>query len=365
MLLRPAGGKAESFERTEIIMKQERLFYLDFVRAIAAISIILTHFNAKYLYLNPPAPEKAVITTRISNLYIGDWGVSLFFIISGAALMYVYADRCELKSFYKKRFLSIYPMFWMAYIGAFCFMFYVNRSVIRSGIPKWRMLFSVLGLDGLLLSNGVETYYILGEWFLGVIVMLYILFPLIRKLLNEKPELLLVLTVLLYAGGIALCEIVPYPIAASTLIFVRLPEVVFGMIFVKYGWKVNWKAAVGALAVLVLNGMIKPTISSSIQTTYVGIASFLVLVFMSYYLNCGIIKYICGLLSKYSYAIFLVHHIIITKMTERFDLTQISKLHSHLLFITICPVIAFFAWALYHVHSKIMSELKKIDRVKC
>lgn len=345
-------------------MKKERLFYLDFVRAIAAISIILTHFNAKYLYLNPPTPEKAVITTRVSNLYIGDWGVSLFFIISGAALMYVYADKCELKKFYKKRFLSIYPMFWIAYIAAFCFLFYVNKSVIRSGIPKWRIIFSVLGLDGLLLSNGVDTYYILGEWFLGVIVMVYILFPLIRKLLNEKPKLLLVLTALLYVGGIAVCKMISYPIAASTIIFVRLPELVFGMIFVKYGCKVNWKAAAGAFAVLVLNGIMKPAISSNIQTTYVGIASFLVLVFMSYYLKCGITEYICGLLSKYSYAIFLVHHIIITKMTERFDLTQISKLHSHILFITICIVIVLFAWALYQFHAKIMSEWHLLNSYK-
>ena len=37
-------------------MKKERLFYLDFVRAVAAVSIVITHFNARYLYLNPPMP---------------------------------------------------------------------------------------------------------------------------------------------------------------------------------------------------------------------------------------------------------------------------------------------------------------------
>ena len=52
-------------------MKKERLFYLDFVRAIATISIVITHFNARYLYLNPPMPQKAVITTTVANIYIG------------------------------------------------------------------------------------------------------------------------------------------------------------------------------------------------------------------------------------------------------------------------------------------------------
>lgn len=87
-------------------MKKERLFYLDFVRAIAVISIVITHFNARFLYLNPPMPEKAVLTTNVGNLYIGDWGVSLFFIISGAALMYIYQEKCDWKLFYKKRFFS-------------------------------------------------------------------------------------------------------------------------------------------------------------------------------------------------------------------------------------------------------------------
>ena len=110
-------------------MKKERLFYLDFVRAVAAVSIVITHFNARYLYLNPPMPEKAVLTTTVSNIYIGDWGVSLFFIISGAALMYVYEKKCELKTFYKKRFFSIYPMFWMAYIAAFIYSFYADKMM--------------------------------------------------------------------------------------------------------------------------------------------------------------------------------------------------------------------------------------------
>ena len=74
-------------------------------------------------------PEKAVLTTTVSNIYIGDWGVSLFFIISGAALMYVYEKKCELKTFYKKRFFSIYPMFWMAYIAAFIYSFYADKMM--------------------------------------------------------------------------------------------------------------------------------------------------------------------------------------------------------------------------------------------
>ena len=83
-------------------MRKERLFYLDFIRAIATISIIMTHFNARYIYAGVQYIYKAIISTTFFNIYIGDWGVSLFFIISGAALMYVYQEKLEYKRFYKK-----------------------------------------------------------------------------------------------------------------------------------------------------------------------------------------------------------------------------------------------------------------------
>lgn len=346
-------------------MKKERLFYLDFVRAIAALAIVITHFNARYLYLNPPAPEKAVFITFIGNLYIGDWGVSLFFIISGAALMYVYEEKCQLKTFYKKRFLSIYPMFWIAYITDFLFIMWQTHTLPGEGIPKWRILFSVIGFDGLLLTNGYPTFYLLGEWFLGVIVLIYLVFPLLRALLNKKPVLLLILTAAGYAGSLVLCTQVPYPLAPATLLFVRIPELVFGMFFVKYKGKVTWKTAALALAVVLVNWTVKPGLSASIQTTYVGIASFLVCVYVSNIVRCAPVEYICGKLSKYSYAVFLVHHVIIAKVMGKFNLTEISVGESYLLFMGVCCVITLFAGILYLAHYFVMKGIAcMIQRVK-
>lgn len=39
-------------------MKKERIFYLDFVRAIAVILILMTHYNAVYLYVGQPDKER-------------------------------------------------------------------------------------------------------------------------------------------------------------------------------------------------------------------------------------------------------------------------------------------------------------------
>lgn len=51
-------------------MRKERLLYLDFIRAIAAISIILTHYNARYiLLLEDPVWENVVLTGTVANIY--------------------------------------------------------------------------------------------------------------------------------------------------------------------------------------------------------------------------------------------------------------------------------------------------------
>ena len=103
-------------------MGKERIFYLDFIRAFATIVIVLPHFNALFLF-NVYRPENAVITLYVGNIYIGAFGVSLFLIISGAALMHVYGNRekFDYKTFYIKRSKTIFPMFWIAYFLVFMF----------------------------------------------------------------------------------------------------------------------------------------------------------------------------------------------------------------------------------------------------
>jgi peptidoglycan/LPS O-acetylase OafA/YrhL len=336
-------------------VKKERLFYLDFIRAIATISIVMTHFNARYLYLSPPMPEKAIVTTTVSNIYIGNWGVSLFFIISGAALMYIYEDKCNWKEFYRKRFLSIYPMFWIAYSFAFLYLFYSDKRIPSSAVdvPKINIIFSCLGLDGLLVRN-IPMFYILGEWFLGVIIIMYLIFPILRKLIINYSYATVIGVIAVYLWMIFGFN---FNFDRGTVILTRLPEICFGMYYIRFRKRVNGKVAFLSLLILVTNGLLKPNWSQDIQTTYVGIFSFLLLVYFSYYLERVVIKKVCGVISKYSYATFLVHHVVIERMMKTFNLMEISVLYSYILFIVVCVVVAFFAWLLYNVHDKIIKKI--------
>ena len=340
-------------------MKKKRIFYLDFIRAIAAISIIITHFNATYIYRFPQLPDKFVITNTVAGIPIGSWGVSIFFIISGAALMYTYDNRFEIKTYIKKRFLSIYPMYWIAYFFGFLFIFYYTKTVYGGGVPKINFLLTIIGFDGYLAEN-VQTFYLLGEWFLGAIILIYILFPLLRKMVRDYPKIFLIILVVIYLVTIFFYNI---PFNKEKFIFTRLPEFAFGMYFIKYIKKVNLGMFIVAMFVIVINTLIKPAyevIDVSMQVTYIGIASFIVLVYLSYFLENKLFVKISSYISKYSYSIFLVHHVIITVLMGQFNLDTISITGSYVLFILCCTVIFFIAYLLYKFHRCLMNEVNDI-----
>lgn len=318
----------------------------------------MTHYNAKYIYMwDETVMNKVVICWRIANLYIGDFGVALFLIVSGAALMKTYEKGLSVKQFYIKRFWSIYPMFWIAYFAVFMYSFWVYKGIDQS-VPKWSIILSVLGMDGYF--NGlIPTYYKLGEWFLGFIIIFYLFFPILRLVINKYP--LITAGVI---GGIYLLVNCNYslPMIKSIFLLTRLPEIAFGMYYVKYFKKNRWDLAVLGLLVIMINTIVAPAIDKDIQTTYVGIAAFIFLAYVADQLqDISLIVRGCGVLSKYSYAIFLTHHYIISNIVVKFDLYKITVLESYLLFALCCIVIAFWTKVLYEVNSYIVNRIKRLS----
>lgn len=331
---------------------KKRVFGLDFIRAIATILIVITHFNARYIWIGTPeAYNKMIIGAQTFNIYIGALGVSLFFVISGAALMMTYENNFELKTFLKKRFLTIYPMFWIAYFVAFLHQFYRYRCINQS-IPKINIILSVLGMDGYLSNFKVPTFYLLGEWFLGFIIIVYILFPILRWGVLKHPVLMGIVAVILYGGTIYFYKL-EYP--SSIILFIRLPEILFGMYFQKYFKRVDMKVAIMSSIVLIINTIFAPQISSDIQTTYIGISAFLVLYYISnYFENQRWLTCLCKVVCKYSYAVFLIHHYIIAYLMEMYDLNNITVLESWILFVLICCLVALFSYLLYFLNQRVM-----------
>lgn len=283
---------------------RKRLFYLDLVRALATCMIVLVHFNNPYLQ-----PSSYLLTQQPFGIYLGGLGVSLFLIISGAALALTYQRPYSLKTFYWKRFKGIYPAFWIAWILGTLFFFLVQGGYPLNACSPKALPFTFLAIDGLLANFQVHTCYLLGEWFLGLILCFYVVFPILLWAIDSFPKITAVILVAIWAGTV--CGGIHFGITPlSVMLPARIIELCFGMYFMKYFKRFPLWATLPALAVLAISGYYSE-INEDIITPFVGIAAFVLIVQLSHFLDVQAVRVPVALISKYSYEIFLVHHVII------------------------------------------------------
>lgn len=288
-------------------MKKERLYYLDMIKLIAVIAVFTIHFT-KSLETSGIGFNYRILPDTVFSLYLGAYGVSLFFIVSGAVLMYMYADReIDWGAYLKKRFLGIYPMFWLAF--AFFFVIkWIRYPHFEQGIRRGTILFSLLGIDGQV-GTYTLTFYMLGEWFLTVIIVMYILFPILKKLVLRNPWITFaVFTILTLISAYSWNDDV---LEQDAFFFHRIPEFLFGMIFVHYIKKVRWYMLVPALGVLAVFGIGSfPELNYMVRIMLIGISSFVIWVFLFSFMKGRVIEGISRFIDGYCYPIFLTHHII-------------------------------------------------------
>lgn len=90
-------------------------------------------------------------------------------IISGASLMYVYKETCDLRIYFKKDSGVFIPC--SGSDMQFSFLQLLSEPGIDTGIPKYRIIYSILGLDMYAQAFGQVNFAIVGEWFLGMIIL--------------------------------------------------------------------------------------------------------------------------------------------------------------------------------------------------
>lgn len=298
---------------------KQRIYYLDFIRTIATFLIILFHFLAgveSYGLLQNADVFKigniSLLNLGGVNLTLGNYAVSLFFIISGAGLMYVYQEKLDLKQFFRKRAAAIYPLYYIAFTAVFLLRIILTQK-LEHGIPTWTYLLTLLGIDGWLLEV-IPNYALVGDWFVGCILCIYLLFPLFRKCLNKNPHL----TVVVYGLIFLIWEhFHPINFSKRNDVILRAFEVLLGMYFIKINKKVTWK---GVLVSLLLLGTVFAVriscLSLYVLVPIAGMSLFLVLNYISGWVRGEKIKKAVSFFSFYSFPAFLVHHYLLNMIME-------------------------------------------------
>lgn len=143
-------------------LKKERIFYIDQIRALAIIFVIFIHVSKWFAYAETPH----TLFWNFSSSFglLGNLGVPLFFMISGALLL----DRdYELKSFFKRRFSRIFVpfVFWIVVVILF----------------KVFLMDHTYGFNDILNIIFKEGYV----WFIWTLVGLYLFVPVLSPFISR------------------------------------------------------------------------------------------------------------------------------------------------------------------------------------
>jgi peptidoglycan/LPS O-acetylase OafA/YrhL len=212
---------------------------LDFLRFIGFLSVFTYHFWLAYGH-----------NVKLLGVGYGGLGVAAFTFTSGAGL-YVAAKRRGGVSpeYFKGRFFRLLVPFWCAYLVGLTLYWLrdpniTSLSTVANTSSPLGIVFKVLleifgqgGYSKVMLQE--QTFYLVGEWYIGMIIILTILFPLIYKLIDRWMIQTISIVLLLFIMQFITVPLITTDISTSRYemnIPTQLLYFVFGMCFAKnYG----------------------------------------------------------------------------------------------------------------------------------
>jgi len=308
-----------------------RLLWLDIAKGLAILWVVYFHFWRTYFeHGELPPPDWSNLITGLQTILGAIWlqisgvgfhAVGVFIILSGWALMESTVRRAESGdlawiTWYRSRFLRLYPMYWVAHL-----VYLLSPFIVRPEPVDGRIVLSLLGLRFVDIS--MNFYYLNPAWwYFGMLIQFYLLFPLLfwaATKLGPWPFFLVAsavgfvvryLILVVYPqngmwvqGGFALC---------------RLPEFALGMALGMWHSQSTDKAerfflgSAGLIAGLILYPAALQLYKNGYAYIFVDLATgaccFLVVVGLS-----GIIARmtwaakIFGLIGAFSYGLYLIH----------------------------------------------------------
>lgn len=135
------------------------------IMGLATLMIVIFHFFQMSNFLNDN-----LIIDRLAYAFCS--GVEIFIFLSGIGLFYSYQKKPALKDFYKKRLLNVYVPYLIIALPYTLWWSFVNRSIILFPL-NW-------ALPNYYFGNARDV------WYIPFILLMYLLFPLIYKLLFES-----------------------------------------------------------------------------------------------------------------------------------------------------------------------------------
>lgn len=293
------------------LSKQNRIPGIDFIRIVCAIGIIIHHYSCHSVGSYKPL-------TVYANGNAGFIVVQVFFMVSGLVLYHNYPKVERPGVFYYKRFISMFPAFYLAFAAFYMDNVFRTGKVFYLGHPL-KLLETLIGMDGYLYYRDPGNYYILGEWFLGAIIILYLLYPMLAWLIDKSMPVAVILVAGLYLFFLSTDF---WVIAHERNMISCLLAFFIGIVFGKYKALFLEKRYVwlGALVVAVVVANVPLPGKENLWMHVMSASSFLVLQRIGSFVERITVKgksvgaSVCAELGGLGYCIFLLQHQLIVRM---------------------------------------------------
>ncbi len=323
----------------------KRLSNLDYLRGLAAFGIMIYHYMSHTF---------GAFAAETFMGRVGIYGVSIFYVLSGLTLYYVYYDKMkpdikDVSVFFKKRFFRIFPLLWLVTLIAI---------LISWRIPDFTILF--LNLTGLFGFIKWDAYFTPGVWSIGNELVFYFFFPFFILFVKKFKLLMVLLSFLIF--GIYLYFAFAILNRYSTLneqwsiytnplnqVFLFLGGFLIGILFHNARIKNEYVLSLLIFALLIF--IFYPVRGNDINlvtgTNRLIFTALSFLICISFYkLNFIFPKFIhkpLSLLGEASYSVYLIHPIIytLTGIGETYSNKHLVHIHEYVRFLSsvLCTLI--------------------------
>lgn len=347
--------------------KEKKYIYLsglNGLRTIAALSVLISHIALSIKQFNVSTylfglDEKG----NPNSWYLGSMGVTIFFVLSGFLITYLLLLEQEkgvinVKKFYIRRILRIWPIYYLYLFISLLFVYFIYNQV-----DLHSTLFYVFFAANIPFVFGFSLQFVSHFWSIGVEEQFYLFWPWFVKKI-KKRLLLTVSVIILFLIFTRLFLWWKFPFSDSAIFSIvnRFDCMMIGAIgailyyqknglFLKFvDNKISQVLAWGIIFLLAVNIKL---VNSIVDTTLVAIVSLLLIVGQINIKNriVNLDFPVFNFLGKISYGIY-VYHVLIIYLVSLFlkDLQMdemVKTLLVYLIIILITLVIAHFSYELF------------------
>ena len=216
--------------------------YREVLMGMAILSILLFHytedcFNASTNYIG---------IVRLYKTYIGSSGVDIFLLLSGLGLYYSYSKNNNIKDFYLKRIKRVIVPYFILSIPVYIWydFIYLNDGILAF----LKNIFFVT-----LFTNNNILF-----WYIFFIIICYLIFPLIYKLINKSKDSISIikivsLIIIIIIGIFFINKLYPTFFSKSNIMLLRIIPFILGVLLGKLSYnnkKINYYIIIFILGLL-------------------------------------------------------------------------------------------------------------------